>query len=727
MKKKLGAKKFLPKFKSTGFKPCSKPKKDTLKQSKPSFLKPFLARFKWSIGIKKQLVIGFLIPILFVILTGIVSYWKANQGLITNFQDSTCSSISMATRYLDYGFQLIRSDLAQLTVDKELINYENGLYSLRASSMEESDFISDVRTDLLSKVSSNELMNSITIVPKDYAKFISTKNVKGAGVFDQWSETTEGKAMLRNGGKINIVGSHASLDELTKLKKGDYALSFLSIPNSKSACLVIDINRKAVLNVLHELNLGTGSIAAFITPDGRETLQYGDTNGSSNAEQVFSKQEFYKKSISSDSMSGFRYVTYKNNEYLFIYQKSKNSNSVICALVPKSSVIKEANQIKALTLLLVFIACTIVLIIGSIISINISQNMNKISKKLDLAANGDLTVQLNLKGNNEFSILANNISSMITNTRSLIEEVEQTTRKVSDISTDVGNVSGTISTNSLNISNATAEIEIGTSQQAEDLQQCLILMDGLSNKISVINEEVTQMEQYTDYTKKMIYNGMSTVENLSNHSETTTAITQNVTDSVTELERKTILIESFIEVINNISEQTNLLSLNACIEAARAGEAGKGFSVVAFEIGKLADGSKEAADKIHKIVTEIKTQTKNTVILSQDAQDIVKKQSESVKETLDVFQQMNEYVERLLRSLTQVGGNTKEANTERIHTLQAVENISSVSEETAASASLVKEYTEEQLNTADALQGISTDLNTNMRSLESIFKKFKIR
>lgn len=697
----------------------------------------YLRMHKLNIGIKKQLVIGFVVPILFMVLIGIVSYQKSNKGLISNYEHSSCSSISMATKYLDYGFRLITSDLAQLTVDNELINYQNGLYSLRSNSMEESKFISKLRTDLLSKVAANELIHSISIIPRDYAKIIATKNIKGQGVFDKWEKTEEGKSFIQRPGTIHIVGTHSTMDELIESNTSAYALSFISIPNNKAACLVVDINRSSIINILNGLGLGEGSIAGFITSDHIQTIAFGNQSESvqdkgrsvnnTSLDISFPEQDFYKNCITSSSISGFEYVTYNNNPYLFIYEKSQVSNSIICALVPKSSVVKEANQIKVITSMLLFIACMIVLSIGAFICLTISRNMNKISKSIDTMAKGDLTIQINHKGNNEFSSLASNISKMIVNTRNLIEDVEQTANTVSKISTEVGHVSTELCNNSLHISNATSEIEVGTTQQAYDLQQCLLKMDILSQKIATINHDVSQIEQYIDYAKEMIRNGTNTIHDLADYAKTTNTITKQVTDSVKELEAKNIQIENFIDLINNISEQTNLLSLNASIEAARAGESGKGFSVVASSIRSLSDESKQAANEIQKIISEIKHQTSTTVLLSENAENIVNQQSIHVTETLDVFKNMNLCIENLLDNLKQIGITAQDVNNERIMTLQAVESISSVSEETAASSSVVSKITSDQLITVEMLQQASNELNINMQRLETTLSIFKIR
>lgn len=119
-------------------------------------------------------------------------------------------------------------------------------------------------------------------------------------------------------------------------------------------------------------------------------------------------------------------------------------------------------------------------------------------------------------------------------------------------------------------------------------------------------------------------------------------MTAKVEESIEDLKRESETINQFVSVITDISEQTNLLSLNASIEAARAGEAGRGFAVVAEEIRKLADNSAEAAGEIRNNVENISAQTGVSVESAKQAGEMVAQQTEAVREVIGVFQDMSD-------------------------------------------------------------------------------------
>ena len=677
-------------------------------------------------NIKVQLLFGFAIPVVFVILVGVISYNKAEEGMIANYEVSAQNTIHTQMDYLDFGLSLIRGDVVQIKLDQELQSLMAGTYKNNASQA--SAVNTKTNSSITVKANLNQFINNIYIVPKADQNIISTKKILSAGgtkqpigFYEEWSKTEEGKVI--NSGEIEgWISSHPEMDKLSTYDPEEYILSYVTPFPNKSAVLVVDINKERVKESLENIDVTQGAIIAFVTAEGKEIVVKEEEN---TTDIVFYDQEFYQNSLLKEEVSGVEYVTYDGQEYLYIYKTSEETGATLAYLVPEEKVTASALEIRGATIVLVAIACVIAVVIGLGISLNITRSMSSIIKRLKKVAEGDLTVQMKTKGNSEFAMLNKHIANMIENTRKLIVEVDEIVSVVNLSAEDVDGVSGQLEQSSNGILEALEEIDIGVSQQANDAQDCLLQMDNLSQTIEDVTDKINNTSTTSETTKEIVLKSISTMEVLSNQTKDTIEVTSKVKSDVKVLEISSSEIKKFVSIIADIAEQTNLLSLNASIEAARAGEAGRGFSVVAEEIRKLADGSRQAAEEINKVVEIIEKQTHETVGTAAKAEKIVEEQAETVNATKEAFQKIYHATEEVISCVDDVKEKVKGMDKERAGTLEAISSISAVSEETAASSSNVFSIAESQKETVSLLTKASDELKVNMEELKVAVSVFK--
>ena len=680
------------------------------------------------LSIRNKIVVCFLVPIVFMVIIGVSAYQKSAEGLSEKFTDSTLQTMRMATENLNMSCDFIRSEGLKYAYDDDLRKYFLGMFE--DNPVDKLNFLTSTKSNLLSVQTSNPFISHMHIIPKKGVNLLSTKLSSGVdGFLDEYKETVasgEGRRSIPQ-----WIDSHPVLDEKVTETEKDYIMAFEMMSQSNNACVVIDIKPSAITDFMEEIDIGDGSIIGFVTPGGRELVVENVEEGKESVlpeeGNVFSGQEYYT-AVMGEAVAdaGTAEVDFQGEKYLFIYSHSADIGFTTCALVPMRVVTSQATEIRNMTIGLVILACVIVVIVGIFITAGIENNMRRISRKFGDVAKGDLTVTVSAKGHDEFQDLAGSATNMITNTKKLVNQVSNATGELEVSAQNVGQASELIHEYSQDITRAIGEINEGMEEQSRHAQECVEKTDILSNEIQEVSHVVERVEKLVGETEGMINKGMEIVQVLGDRAGETTQMTVKVSESIESLRKESEIINSFVATITEITEQTNLLSLNASIEAARAGEAGRGFAVVAKEIRKLADDSAKAAGEIRNNVANITAQTQNSVESASQAKAMVELQTKAVEEVIAVFREMQERMGQLIEGLKDIVVSTEKADGERSAAVAAVKNISDIIEETAGSAETVNDVANKLLNHVEKLSTTASVLDENMEGLKNEISVFKI-
>ena len=680
------------------------------------------------LSIRNKIVVCFLVPIVFMVIIGVSAYQKSAEGLSEKFTDSTLQTMRMATENLNMSCDFIRSEGLKYAYDDDLRKYFLGMFE--DNPVDKLNFLTSTKSNLLSVQTSNPFISHMHIIPKKGVNLLSTKLSSGVdGFLDEYKEDVasgEGRRSIPQ-----WIDSHPVLDEKVTETEKDYIMAFEMMSQSNNACVVIDIKPSAITDFMEEIDIGDGNIIGFVTPGGRELVVENVEEGKESVlpeeGNVFSGQEYYT-AVMDEAVAdaGTAEVDFQGEKYLFIYSHSADIGFTTCALVPMRVVTSQATEIRNMTIGLVILACVIVVIVGIFITAGIENNMRRISRKFGDVAKGDLTVTVSAKGHDEFQDLAGSATNMIMNTKKLVNQVSNATGELEVSAQNVGQASELIHEYSQDITRAIGEINEGMEEQSRHAQEYVEKTDILSNEIQEVSHVVERVEKLVGETEGMINKGMEIVQVLGDRAGETTQMTVKVSESIESLRKESEIINSFVATITEITEQTNLLSLNASIEAARAGEAGRGFAVVAEEIRKLADDSAKAAGEIRNNVANITAQTQNSVESASQAKAMVELQTKAVEEVIAVFREMQERMGQLIEGLKDIVVSTEKADGERSAAVAAVKNISDIIEETAGSAETVNDMANKLLNHVEKLSTTASVLDENMEGLKNEISVFKI-
>ena len=675
-------------------------------------------------SIRAKIFLCFLVPILFLILVGVFSYKKAAAGMYDTFRDSNEQTINMANQYLDVSNSFIEAEALKYVFQSDLGKYMIGLYETDA--VQRKTVINSVGSSIRASQAGNDFISNIHIVTEEDVQMLSTKaGGTVMGIYKDYKNEMLGYS--DNGKKIpEWVDYHNTLDDTLGLKQSDYIMAYQTTPQSGKGFIVIDVKASAIQQFLDSLDMGDGSIIGFVTQSGREIISEklpdGQESTRADGETVFYGQDFFNNL---EDQQTTKEVSINGKSYLFFYSRMERTNAAVCALVPMEIVNGQADDIRNVTIAVVLIACVVAVLIGIIISTGIQKNMKRISGRLEEVAEGNLTTKVSVKGHDEFNNLAVVANHMINNNKKLVQKVSGATDTLESSAQEVRQASNVMKDYSVNIIQAIDEINDGITKQSEHAEECVRKTDTLSEEIQNVSSIAGQVEGLVSEAENMINHGMQMVQTLGERATKTTDVTIKVETSIEELKKESEIINEFVETITDISEQTNLLSLNASIEAARAGEAGRGFAVVAEEIRKLADHSAEAAGEIQNNVTHITDQTVNSVENAKQARDMVALQTEAVQEVVGVFDDMNQCMQKLFDALKEIVSSTEQADKEREDTLAAVKNISDIIAETAEGTKLVQSVAAKLQENVDTMNQTAQSLGDNMNDLKSEISVFK--
>ncbi|CAI3227376.1 putative methyl-accepting chemotaxis protein (MCP) [Clostridium neonatale] len=416
----------------------------------------------------------------------------------------------------------------------------------------------------------------------------------------------------------------------------------------------------------------------------------------------------------------------------YIPIKQPNGGQVIgMVFVGKDRTIVDSDMSKLNTISFIC-QIVIILILSLLASISIRQ-MVKVMKystnNLIKVKDGDLSIKIDekmLKRTDEIGDVIRGTDNLIQSLRDILNNIIITSKTLEAFSSNFNESAENISGSMANINAAVGEIANGATSQANETQNASSQIFDIGNAIDVTKNHVELLDSSSKKMREYNDNANYTLNELSEISNKTKE-SVGIVKSQTDLTNSSALeIRTATELIADIADQTNLLSLNASIEAARAGEAGKGFAVVAEEIRKLADQSQNSAKVIADIVEKLIKNSNTSVSTMNDVETIINEQNNKLDSTKKIFKFVNDEIIGVRNVTVKISEEIANLNNLKNSLLNSIESLAAIAEENAASTEETSASMTELSQAIDKTSGEAEQFVLLSEELVKSISKFKL-
>ncbi|MBZ9622033.1 methyl-accepting chemotaxis protein [Clostridium sp. FP2] len=423
-------------------------------------------------------------------------------------------------------------------------------------------------------------------------------------------------------------------------------------------------------------------------------------------------------------------INFEGHKQMMSYY-TLNNGQIMGVKVPSSEVFNNLNNSIYVIILIIGLGIIGSIIIALVIGRRISRPIEVATKfigrlaKLDLTYN-DKNINQMLLSKDEIGVMGNSLIELREELIKVVDELKKDSAEVLQYSNTISLNADETSASITVVAQTVEELAKGAVEQAKEAQDGSCKLSILAGEIEEVVVSSNSLKEYSIEMEKMQEKGSKAIKELNVKLGVNLQATEKVAGNIDELSNKSSLIGEIISTIQSIASQTNLLALNAAIEAARAGESGKGFAVVAEEIRKLAEKTATSTREIDDIVKQIQGEISLGKNNMDEAKNTVKQANVVMITSTEAFEAIGEGIYNIKFKIQCIASSMNTVDNGKDDIVDAIQGISAITEESAASTEEVAATMEEQEAAIKNISESVEELKELAVVLDKIVGKFTV-
>lgn len=393
-----------------------------------------------------------------------------------------------------------------------------------------------------------------------------------------------------------------------------------------------------------------------------------------------------------------------------VFEKVTGTDWVLVSFVPRQIVMADLIRLRNIMALISIASILVLCMVIERVTHIVINPVKKLTKVITAMTDGDFTVSVSSKGNDEIAVMSRSVERFI--------------RSMKEMIASMGDISGRLGSQADTSDNMSRQMQSAAAIQSESMGELNHTVDQLSLSVYEIAENATKLAGVVADTKsdsdsvehkmretvEASQKGKRDIERVGRELENIQGSIRSLEEAVGKVGAASGEIVAIVQFIGNIAEETNLLSLNASIEAARAGEAGRGFAVVASEIGTLANNSTDSVEHISKLIGQVNALVADAVRQTGDSADDISRSSGLIHEAIETFEKIFVNIQETSEMIGHMVGKINEVD-------EVAANVAAISEEQAASSDEILATSENMLEQAKGIAQNSAHVAEESKSL----------